>query len=97
MAPSRSDGPSCVSWMVPGFRPNGHIEQTAVLCVALMRQTGSIVLALDLPDLDNRRRASLGETAFDELSAQPTAELGDTVRATRRQIHFICTQLEPSA
>lgn len=62
-----------------------------------MRQTGSVVLAPDLPDLDNRLRASLGEATFDELSAQRTAELGDTVRATRRQIHFICTQLEPSA
>ena len=79
------------------FERTGHIEQAAALCVDLMRHAGSVDLAPDLPDLENLLRASLGEAAFDGLSERATAELGDTVRATRRQIHLVRAQLKPSA
>ncbi|MBN4047465.1 hypothetical protein JYT71_00505 [Acidimicrobiaceae bacterium AH-315-P05] len=79
------------------FETTGHIEQAAALCVDLMRRTGSIDLAPDLPDLGNRLRASLGDAAFGDVSEQAIGELGDTVRATRRQIHLVRTQLELSA
>jgi predicted ATPase/class 3 adenylate cyclase len=81
------------------FERSGRIRQAAALCVDLMLHPGNAALALapDLPVLQHRLRESLGEAAFDEVSGQATGDLGDTVRATQRQIQLVRIQLGSSA
>jgi hypothetical protein len=79
------------------FEQTGRIEEAAALCVDLMRQTGSVRLAPDLPELEHRLQESLGGAAFYQLSERATDELGETVSATRRQIYRVRSQLESSA
>lgn len=81
------------------FERSGRIRQAAALCVDLMLHPGNAALALapDLPVLQHRLRESLGEAAFDEVSGQATGDMGDTVRATQRQIQLVRIQLGSSA